>query len=169
MSSLLRPGTCLQFLWGIRCSIPTARRFSSNIADARSRAFLKINFWRRKKSLRVCALGENWTRNDFLLGTRLTYEATGDAGSCRGVTNRKTPYKISADLLAESLPVFSFFFGIFFAYLSSKNRIFSHRSCLVGARLRSLTVFGLRPASVLSTMEMFLTSIFSEFDADIGK
>ena len=33
------PGTCLQFLSRIGFSIPTARRFSSNVANSRSRAF----------------------------------------------------------------------------------------------------------------------------------
>ena len=39
VSSLLPPGTCLQFLWRIGFSIPTARRFSSNVANSHSRAF----------------------------------------------------------------------------------------------------------------------------------
>ena len=39
VSSLLIPGTCLQFLSRIGFSIPTARRFSSNVANSRSRAF----------------------------------------------------------------------------------------------------------------------------------
>ena len=39
VSSLLPPGTCLLFLSRIGFSIPTARRFSSNVANSRSRAF----------------------------------------------------------------------------------------------------------------------------------
>ena len=39
VSSLLPPGTCLQFLSRIGFSIPTARRFSLNVANSRSRAF----------------------------------------------------------------------------------------------------------------------------------
>ena len=39
VSSLLPPGTCLQFLSRIGFSIPTTRRFSSNVANSRSRAF----------------------------------------------------------------------------------------------------------------------------------
>ena len=39
VSSLLPPGTCLQFLSRIGFSIPTARRFSSSVANSRSRAF----------------------------------------------------------------------------------------------------------------------------------
>ena len=46
-SSLLPSGTCLQFSSRISFSIPTARRFSSNVANSRSRAFRKS----------VCALG----------------------------------------------------------------------------------------------------------------
>ena len=39
VSSLLPPGTCLQFLSRIGFSIPTARRLSSNVANSRFRAF----------------------------------------------------------------------------------------------------------------------------------
>ena len=39
VSSLLPPGTFLYFLSRIGLSIPTARRFSSNVANSRSRAF----------------------------------------------------------------------------------------------------------------------------------
>ena len=39
VSSNLPPGTCLQFLSRIGFSIATARRFSSNVAISRSRAF----------------------------------------------------------------------------------------------------------------------------------
>jgi len=46
-------------------SIPTARRFSSNVANSRFRAFRWSTFM-QEKSLRVYALGENWTREvDF--------------------------------------------------------------------------------------------------------
>ena len=38
VSSVLPPGTCFQFLSRIGFSIPTARRFSSNVANSRSRA-----------------------------------------------------------------------------------------------------------------------------------
>ena len=49
VSSLLPPGTCLQFLSRIGFSIPTAHRFSSNVANSRSRAFrLLSNFYARK-------------------------------------------------------------------------------------------------------------------------
>ena len=39
VSTLLPPGTCLYFLSRIGFSIPTARRFPSNAANLRSRAF----------------------------------------------------------------------------------------------------------------------------------
>ena len=39
VSSLSPPGACLQFLSRIGFSIPTARRFLSNVANSRSRAF----------------------------------------------------------------------------------------------------------------------------------
>ena len=39
--SSLPPGTCLQFLSRIGFGIPTARRFSSSVANSRSRAFHK--------------------------------------------------------------------------------------------------------------------------------
>ena len=41
VSSLSPPGTCLQFWSRIGLSIPTARRFSSNVANSHSRAFRK--------------------------------------------------------------------------------------------------------------------------------
>ena len=39
VSALLPPGTCLQLLSRTGFSIPTARRFSSNVANSSSRAF----------------------------------------------------------------------------------------------------------------------------------
>ena len=59
VSSLLPPGTCLQFLSRIGFSIPTARRFSSNVAELTLSRFPLIIFSCKKKSLRVCALGEH--------------------------------------------------------------------------------------------------------------
>ena len=58
VSSLLPPGTCLQFLSRIGFGIPTARRFSSNVAISRSRAFRKTIFYGRKSAYE-CAPGEN--------------------------------------------------------------------------------------------------------------
>ena len=49
VSSLVPPGTCLQFLSRIGFSIPTARRFSSNVANSCSRALRKINFFMQEK------------------------------------------------------------------------------------------------------------------------
>ena len=53
VSSLLSPRTCLQFLSrNAGFSIPTARRFSLNVANSRSRAFRSSFFYARKlKSL----------------------------------------------------------------------------------------------------------------------
>ena len=48
VSSLLPPGTCLQFSSRIGFSIPTARRFSSNVANSRARAFRLSIFYARK-------------------------------------------------------------------------------------------------------------------------
>ena len=79
VSSPLPSGTCLHFLSRIGFSIPSARRFSSNVANSTLSRFPLIIFLCKKKSLRVCALGENWTRGiDFklLIGTRITYQAT---------------------------------------------------------------------------------------------
>ena len=70
------PGTCLQFLLRIGFSIPTARRFSSNVANYRmllTHALAssdKNQFFTqcKKTSLRVvCALGENWTREIYFI------------------------------------------------------------------------------------------------------
>ena len=58
MSSILSPGTCLQVSSRTEFSILTARRFSSNVANSLSR-FPLNQFLCKKKSLRVCALGEN--------------------------------------------------------------------------------------------------------------
>ena len=59
VSSLSPPGTCLQVLSRIGFSIPTVRRFSSNVANSRSRVLRYSIFLCKKKTLRVCALGEN--------------------------------------------------------------------------------------------------------------
>ena len=53
MSSLLPRGSCLYFLSRIGFSIPIARRFSSNAANSRSRAFPLFIFLCKKKSLRT--------------------------------------------------------------------------------------------------------------------
>ena len=50
VSSLLPPGTCLQSLSRIGFSTPTARRFSSNVANSRSRAFRWSIFFSAWKS-----------------------------------------------------------------------------------------------------------------------
>ena len=76
VSSLLAPGTCIQFLSRIGFRIPTASRFSSNVRS-RSRAFRYSFCYARKKSLWVCALGENWTQKSLrvcALGENWTHE-----------------------------------------------------------------------------------------------
>ena len=74
----LPPGTCLQFLSRTGFSIPTARRFSSNVANSRSRAFRSSFFFCARKSpyeymhsvrIELAKL--------ILVGTRITYQATG--------------------------------------------------------------------------------------------
>ena len=54
VSSLLRPGTCLQFLSRKGFSIPTARGFSSNVANSRSRAFPNHIFMREEVPTSMC-------------------------------------------------------------------------------------------------------------------
>ena len=49
VSSLLPPGTCIQFLSRIGFSIPTARRLSSNVANSRFRSF-RESIWCTRKS-----------------------------------------------------------------------------------------------------------------------
>ena len=48
VSALLPPGTCLQFLSCAGFSIPTARRFSSIVANSRFRAFREL-IWEQEK------------------------------------------------------------------------------------------------------------------------
>ena len=61
VSSLLPPGTCLQFLSRIGFSIPTARRLSSNVANSRSRAFLWSFIYARKSP--VASMCTRWELN----------------------------------------------------------------------------------------------------------
>ena len=61
------PGTCLQLLSRIGLSTPTARRFPSNVANSRSRAFRESNwctrtpYEKKKKHTSEYALGETRT------------------------------------------------------------------------------------------------------------
>ena len=81
VSSLLPPGTCLQFLSRIGFSIPTARRFSSNVVNSRSRAFpLIIIFFARKSPYEYVHSVRIELAKLILVGTRITYQATADAG-----------------------------------------------------------------------------------------
>ena len=81
MSSLLPPGTCLQFLSRIGFSIPTARRFSSNVANSRSRTFRSSIFYATKSSYEYSYVhsGRIELAKLILVGTSSTYQATGDA------------------------------------------------------------------------------------------
>ena len=79
VSSLLPPGTCLQFLSHIGFSIPTARPFSSNVANSRSRAFRLSIFYARSSYEYVHSVIIELAKL-ILVGTRITYQATGDAG-----------------------------------------------------------------------------------------
>ena len=66
VSSLLPPGTCLQFFSRIGFSIPTARRFSSCVANSRFRAFGESILCTRKSRyefIRVCTRGDSNSRN----------------------------------------------------------------------------------------------------------
>ena len=66
VSSLLPPGSCLQFLSRIGFSNPTARRFSSSVANSRSRAFRKSICAQEKlptNIIRVCTRRGSNSRN----------------------------------------------------------------------------------------------------------
>ena len=93
VSSLLPPGTCLQFLLSrIGFSIPTARRLSSNVAHSRFRAFRESQFVHKKKSpqkfTRVCTRGDSNSRNWPIAGTRITCYSGGATGLQRKNTTR---------------------------------------------------------------------------------
>ena len=79
VSSLLPPGTRLQFLSRIGFSIPTARRFSSNVANSRSRAFRYSIFYARKSPYEYVHSVRIELAKRILVGTRITYQATRDA------------------------------------------------------------------------------------------
>ena len=67
VSSLLPPGTCLQFLTRIGFSIPTARRFSSKVPNSRFRAFRESICAQEKVptiyAVRICNRGDSNSRN----------------------------------------------------------------------------------------------------------
>ena len=83
VSSLLPPGTCLQFLSRIGLGFPTARRPSSNVANSRSRAFRESIYARQKvpTNLYEYALGGTRTHaielRGNIAGTRMTCYTTG--------------------------------------------------------------------------------------------
>ena len=65
-SSLLPPGTCLQLLSRIGFSVPTARRFLSNVANSRSPDFRYNNFFMQEKvPTSMCTRWELNSRNWF--------------------------------------------------------------------------------------------------------
>ena len=51
----------------------------------------------KKKSLRVCALGEIELAKLILVGTRITYQATGDAGCTCKLIEKRTRYHTRLD------------------------------------------------------------------------
>ena len=73
------PGTCLQFLSRIGFSVPTARRLSSNVANSRPRAFRESIFYARKRTYEYVHSVRIELAKLILVGTRITYQATGDA------------------------------------------------------------------------------------------
>ena len=75
VSSLLPPGTCLQLLSRIGFSIATARRFSSNVANSRSRAFRSSFFYARKSSYEYVHSARIELAKLIFVGTRITYQA----------------------------------------------------------------------------------------------
>ena len=79
VSSLLPPVTCLQFLSRIGFSISTTRRFSSNVANSRSGAFRWSIFHARKSPYQCVHSVRIEIAKLILVGTRITYQATGDA------------------------------------------------------------------------------------------
>ena len=85
VSCLSPPGTSLELLSRVGFSIPTARRFSSDVANPRSLSrFPRINFYARKKSLLVRTYESvHSVRTEptklISVGTKITYQTTGDA------------------------------------------------------------------------------------------
>ena len=80
VSPLLPPGTCLHFLSRIGFSIPTARRFSSNVVSSRFRAFRQSFFFMQEKVPTSMHSVRLEPTKLILMSTRTTYQATGDAG-----------------------------------------------------------------------------------------
>ena len=89
VSYLLPPSTCLYLLSCTGFSIPTARQFSSNVANSRSRAFRYHFFTQEKPPTSMHSVRLEPTEL-ILIGTRTTYyQAIGDAGCLYPVTSRK--------------------------------------------------------------------------------
>ena len=78
------PGKTLDYYraYQVGFSIPTAHRFSSNVANSRSRAFPEPVFIQGKVLTNKHSVRLEPTKLILLIvGTRNTYQATGDAGS----------------------------------------------------------------------------------------
>ena len=65
------------FLSRIGSRIPTARRFHRMLLTWLTLSRFPLINLCKEKSLRVCALGDTWTNEIVLVGTRITYQATG--------------------------------------------------------------------------------------------
>ena len=80
VSSILPPGTCIQFFSRIGFSIPTARRYSSSVTNSRSRASRLSLFYARKSPDEYVHSVRMELAKLILVGTRITCQATGAAG-----------------------------------------------------------------------------------------
>ena len=81
VSSLLPPGTCLKFLSRMGFSIPTARRFSSLLLTHALTLSANHFFFNARKSPYEFVYSVRIELATLtLLGTRITYQATEDAG-----------------------------------------------------------------------------------------
>ena len=82
VSSFLPPGRCFHFYGAylVRFCIPTAHRFSSNLATSRSGAFRSSPFLQEIVPTILHSVRLEPTKL-ILIGTRTTYQAAGDAGT----------------------------------------------------------------------------------------
>ena len=92
VSSLLPPGTCLQFLSRIGFSIPTARRLSSNFANSRFRAFRES----------ICAQEKLYHIPVYIRRPQTKNAANYQTFTKRGELDR--PRKLSQELSTISIP-----------------------------------------------------------------
>ena len=89
--SSLPPGTCLS---RIGFSIPTARRCSSSVANSRSRAFRQSIFYARKSPYEYVHSVRIELAKLILVGTRITYQATGDASYTINSLRQECNYQV---------------------------------------------------------------------------